>query len=411
MTAEGPRVFVAQIGARRRYLVPVALHERGLLERFCTDVYVRGGATARALSAIGARALAGRRAPSLPPDRVVAFTASSMLSRARRRSTDRRLPQAAIWMRDAKAFGAHAVRAGFAEANVAFTYTSTALEIFEAARARGLATVLDHATAPLVPENDLVEAAWQRWSDWFPRPVRDGAERDYFDRQRAEWSLADTIVCNSAFLRRTIASAGGPDERCVVVPLGIDLRAVPEAPRRAGGRLKAVFAGDDGLRKGLPDFAEACRLAGVGRADAVVAGAIALTAEGRRRAERAATLAGRLDRGEMDRLLAEADVLVLPTVSDTFGMAALEAMAAGCIPIVTANAGAADTIVDGESGFVVPVHAPERVAEILEQLGRDGALRAAMSEAARRRARDFDVSRYGERLEAALRTTLERKRG
>lgn len=412
MGPEAPRVLVAQIGARRRYLVPAALHERGLLERFCTDTYVRSGTAARLLERCGARSLARRRAPSLPDRKVVHFAAASVARRTWRRLADRGVPQARVWIEEARAFGRRVVDAGFARANAAFAYTSAAQEIFDAARANGIATMLDHATAPLVPENDLAAAAWERWPEWFERPGRDAAEDEYFERQKQEWKSADVILCNSEFLRRMVLDAGGPAERCAVVPLGIDTGAVAGggAPK-TGGALRVAFAGDDGLRKGLPDFVEACRMAGIPRGNAIVAGAVAMTAEGRRRAERHATLAGRLDRGEMDRLLAESHALVLPTVSDTFGMAVLEAMAAGCVPIVTPNAGAADVVVDGESGFVVPVHAPERIAEILAMLSSDGDRRAAMGEAARRRAREFGAGRYGERLEGAARAALERNRG
>jgi glycosyltransferase involved in cell wall biosynthesis len=62
----------------------------------------------------------------------------------------------------------------------------------------------------------------------------------------------------------------------------------------------------------------------------------------------------------------------------------LEALAAG-LPVVTTDRGAiADTVTDGESGFVLPEPAPTELASRLLQLLRDHVLRDRMSQAARR---------------------------
>ncbi|MBI4822357.1 MAG: glycosyltransferase family 4 protein [Deltaproteobacteria bacterium] len=384
----------------------MALARLGMLARFCTDVYVRSRTASRIFEAWGLHSLAGRHHGELPSECVELFPSVLVKERI---SNRRSVAQARTWIQRGVRFGEAVAAAGFFDANVSYAYTSAALEIFARARALGLATMLDHATAPMVPEMDLVESAARSWPDSFDMPPRPSAEHEYFERQRNEWSSADTIVCNSSFLRRMIVSAGGPADRCVIVPLGIDARFLPRPPRAPGG-LRVVFVGDDGLRKGLPDFVRACSLAGIRRSEARVAGAISMTSSGRARAEASVELLGRLGRRELARLLGWADVLVLPSVSDTFGMVVLEAMALGCVPITTPNAGAADVIVDGESGFIVPVHAPDRIAEILTRLATDTTHLEGASRAAQLRARDFDVSRYGERLAAAAAETLSRRR-
>jgi glycosyltransferase involved in cell wall biosynthesis len=319
-------------------------------------------------------------------------------------SRRRRHDEVERWLAAGEGFGRWVAARMEPSASVAYAFTSAALEIFKAAKTHGMITVLDHATAPITQELDLVDAAWTRWPDWFPRPLRSPQEPRYAERQRAEWALADSIVCGSSFLARMIEKAGGPFARCVVVPLGGRFSQVASEvpPRAAADGLRLVFAGDDGVRKGLPDFIEACRLAGIRREDATVVGALTLSPEGRSRLERHASWPGRIDRAAMERLFAGSDVLVLPTVSDTFGLVVLEAMSRGCVPIVSANAGAADIVEDGVSGFVVPVHAPAVIAERLSELAGDRARLATMRARARERATDFDVRRYGERLAAVI---------
>lgn len=88
--------------------------------------------------------------------------------------------------------------------------------------------------------------------------------------------------------------------------------------------------------------------------------------------------------GAKDRLLAAASIFLFPPAEpEGHPRVVLEALAAG-LPVVTTNRGAiADTVVDGESGFVLAEPSPPELASRLLQLLRDQALRERMSHAAR----------------------------
>ncbi len=80
--------------------------------------------------------------------------------------------------------------------------------------------------------------------------------------------------------------------------------------------------------------------------------------------------------------------------------AVYEALAAGLPVICTENTGS--VVRHGLDGYIVPVRDVRETAEILRQLAGNPAMLARMSESARERASEFTVSRYGERLMAAL---------
>lgn len=82
---------------------------------------------------------------------------------------------------------------------------------------------------------------------------------------------------------------------------------------------------------------------------------------------------------------AEADVLVLCSYREGFPMSVLEAMRAGKPVVATDVGGIAEQITDGVSGFLVPVDAVDALADKLEQLKQDPALRARLGCAARTR--------------------------
>lgn len=86
---------------------------------------------------------------------------------------------------------------------------------------------------------------------------------------------------------------------------------------------------------------------------------------------------------EVAAALVEADVLVLPSESEGYAIAYLEAMGFGVPVIATAASGAVELVRPGENGFLVEPGDAAAVAGYLRALARDPGLRLAMSLAAR----------------------------
>jgi N-acetyl-alpha-D-glucosaminyl L-malate synthase BshA len=88
--------------------------------------------------------------------------------------------------------------------------------------------------------------------------------------------------------------------------------------------------------------------------------------------------------------LSASDVLLLPSEQESFGLAALEAMACE-LPIIASRVGGLPELVtDGETGFLSPVGDVEKMAHDAGRLLRDAELRRSMGKAARESA----ISRY-----------------
>jgi D-inositol-3-phosphate glycosyltransferase len=99
--------------------------------------------------------------------------------------------------------------------------------------------------------------------------------------------------------------------------------------------------------------------------------------------------AGAKPQDQLAYYYAAADLTTMPSHYESFGMAALEGLAAGR-PVVATNAGGPAFIVeDGVSGLHVPPNNPEALADRLERLLADDSLRASMGNAARERAIRF----------------------
>jgi len=108
----------------------------------------------------------------------------------------------------------------------------------------------------------------------------------------------------------------------------------------------------------------------------------------------AVDFAGAVPHGQVQRELAEADVLVHLSTSEGFGNAVLEAQAMAC-PVVASDAdGLPENVLDGETGLIVPRRNPEAAADALEALAKDAHLRRRLGEAGRRRVQqEFTLER------------------
>jgi N-acetyl-alpha-D-glucosaminyl L-malate synthase BshA len=103
----------------------------------------------------------------------------------------------------------------------------------------------------------------------------------------------------------------------------------------------------------------------------------------------------------VEEILSIADVFMMPSGSETFGLAALEAMACQ-VPVVASHIGGLpELVVEGETGFLCPLDDLDAFTERTHQILTDDALHARMAEAARHRAQAaFDIQQIVPQYEA-----------
>ena len=101
-------------------------------------------------------------------------------------------------------------------------------------------------------------------------------------------------------------------------------------------------------------------------------------------------------RADMPDVFAAFDIFVLPSIlPEPFGLVVIEAMASGKPVVATAPGGPSETVVDGETGFLVPPSDASAIVRALEVLLADPQKRISMGDAGRRRAREvFSLPRY-----------------
>lgn len=93
-----------------------------------------------------------------------------------------------------------------------------------------------------------------------------------------------------------------------------------------------------------------------------------------------------------------AEVLLMPSHYESFGMVALEAMACGTPVIASQVGGLAYLVKDGETGYHVPYDSPEVLSEKLGALLKDGELRKKMGKQAAQYAKEYDWEKIANQI-------------
>ena len=113
-------------------------------------------------------------------------------------------------------------------------------------------------------------------------------------------------------------------------------------------------------------------------------------------------------REEVAPVLAALDLFVLPSWQESFGLAAVEAMAAGLPVVASRTGGLEEVVVDGGTGVLVPPRDPEALAAAVVELAADPERRRRLGRAGRERVRErFTVERMVDGYEAVLERAVE----
>ena len=215
---------------------------------------------------------------------------------------------------------------------------------------------------------------------------------------RRELSVVDVHLAPSRYLNTLLARDFRPTR---VVPNGITA-ANPVVTRGDDGGIRVVFAGRLERFKGAQVLVDAVpRLLGLHPgARFVICGAGPMLTDLRRQVDRlgvghAVELTGWLDPSEVHRRIAEADIVVVPSMwPEAFGLTCLEAFAAG-VPIVASAVGALPELVrPGVTGSLVPPQDPHALAAALDELIADPALRRRLGDNARECAAGYDMETH-----------------
>jgi glycogen(starch) synthase len=248
----------------------------------------------------------------------------------------------------------------------------------------------------------------QGWVEKYPQSYIHAVERAMVRR-------ADRVITCSRYMRSHVASVFGVSPaRVTVIPNGIDprdlepvasdlsaLRSKYAAPDEKLVLLVGRLVYEKGFHLALDALAPVIKR--LGNVRFVVAGTGTAEAELKRQAQRLRLLAhgsflGWVGDDMLHSLYRVADLCIVPSIYEPFGLVALEAMASGCLCVVADTGGLREVVPgDGSVGLRFPSRDSAALGAIVEQVLTDDAARARVVSDAREHVLRFDWAEVAHR--------------
>ena len=241
----------------------------------------------------------------------------------------------------------------------------------------------------------------------------------YFIPGREPWKRniriardVDALMAVSNLLMSRVAPYRGEGKLSRVVQNGVDLSLVPmnekKKPRSviSVGTLKARKCMDrtlEAFARLADEYPDATlTIVGIGEMEGQLRARI-----GQFGLQSRVTLTGGLPHEEVLRRMAQSDLFVLPSWGEGYGIVYIEAMAAGCIAVGAKDEGIADTITDGENGFLVPAGGIDETERVMRRVFAHPERYEALRQKGMQAARGLTWARNAEQTAEVYREAIE----
>lgn len=278
--------------------------------------------------------------------------------------------------------------------------SSFMLESIKYCQRNQIPSVVEHASLHLADQNRFVAEEAKRWGitlssenftpDWV------------IQKENLEFSICTKIFCVSNLVKSSLIANGVDEGKIFVNFLGVDLSKFKPAPKNISEKFNVLQVGGIALAKGVLTLLDAFhRLEGLKQLHFAGGGIETSGIQEKITAMSSplVTFHGSLKFEELLKTYQMADVFVLASVADGFGLVVAQAMACGLPVIVSENVGAKDIVIDGVNGFVVKAGDPVALANRLQYLQHNPDKRIQMGLAALESVKNgFTWNDYGDRL-------------
>jgi glycosyltransferase involved in cell wall biosynthesis len=284
--------------------------------------------------------------------------------------------------------------------DIVHTWPMGARETLRTARRLGIPSVLERPNAHTRFAYESVRDECERLGVALPADHEHAYNADILRLEEEEYALADQLLCPSDFVVKTFLDQGFESSQLVRHLYGYDETEFhpPVAPRRDEPGLTVLFVGVCAVRKGV-HFALEAWLNSPASANGkfLIAGEF-LPDYADKLSDMLAhpSVEALGHRSDVPELMRRSDALVLPSIEEGFGLVCVEALASGCVPLV--SDACTDVCRHGENAFVHRVADVEALTGQFTALHSDRELLARMRDEALRTAPEYTWTRVGARL-------------
>ncbi|KAF3889673.1 MULTISPECIES: glycosyltransferase family 4 protein [Nostocales] len=254
--------------------------------------------------------------------------------------------------------------------DVVHVFSGVAEEIFQALSHKRVLKTLVRGSAHIRTQFNLLSEEEKRVGTKINKP-----SNWMIDREEREYQLADIIICLSTFAKQSFLEQNVEADKLKVLPLGAQLEKFRPSEQVIEARYQRILSGkclnvlmvsNFSFQKGIYDLVNiACntnyfislKFIGFITNEAI---------NFKKNISNSIQFISKQAQFDLPMFYADADVFIFPTIQDGYAMVLAQAQASGLPILTTTNCSSLDIIVEGQTGWVLPIRSPERFIERLK---------------------------------------------
>lgn len=364
-----------------------ALAECGLLENYVTSCFFPPGRLSRLPNSLR-RELVKRYNPHIPQSKVVTFPYLDLAWKLGGKifplALNERLFYYNVWGFDA----IMADRVAASPTRIVVGYENSCSNIFKAAKKAGKYCVLDASATHYLSHNTIFQPLYTK-----KLLARINA------RKEEEIVLADHILTLSGYSKETYVKAGVPESKITVISLGVDEDKFPAGMKKTvSDYFRYLFIGNVKVAKGVDILIDAFNKIEVPNKRLTIIGSMGDASPLFQKRQDNIDVKGHIPHDELWKEYNEADVFLLPSRSDGFGMVVTEAMSTATPVIVSSHVGAKDLVEHGVNGWIFESGDFNALASAMQEAYKSRHNLVKIGEAAKATARRYSWEAYRENI-------------
>lgn len=371
MVEDFSKWICCQLGAREHYAIPRALYKTGQLANLITDAWVLPQSPLNLLPKPILANLRDRYHADLAQASVIGFTSSivkfELTQHIQNNLEWERMIARNSWFQENAINSLEKINSQLNFRPILFSYSYAALELFRYAKKKGWRTVLGQVNPGILEEQLVLQEHIKRpnyVSKWQLAPPQ------YWTNWREECSYADIILVNSLWSKHALEQAKIPSKKIEVVPLAYEapesaqnfLRIYPSV-FSSERPLRVLFLGQIVLRKGIAAILDAAQILQNQPIEFWLVGCLGISKPPQSSKLKNLRWIGSIPRSFTDYYYRKADIFLLPTISDGFGLTQLEAQS-WKLPIIASNF-CGNVVKHEVNGILLPTVTGESIANAL----------------------------------------------
>jgi len=278
---------------------------------------------------------------------------------------------------------------------ISITWAWAGLSTIRKIKANGGIAIIEECGSCNITQNKILDSEYRALGLSFDHKTPDFI----LQRELDEVALADYVLCPSRYVAASFVEAGIPEEKCVIIPYGTNIKLFRPASV-IKDEFVILFVGTIGVRKGLIYLFKALEILSQRyQLNCLLIGGI--EEQFREVMDKYSHLFSHIPRVPHHQLMEyynRASVFVFPSLDEGMAYVQLEAMACGLPVICTPNSGGDSVITDSSDGYIVPIRDEKAIADKIEYLHLHPSEQQRMANNAVQKAREFSWDSYGDKL-------------